>query len=147
MEEYKYILVPLIAVAICQTIKFLVELFTNHKVSLVRLLDGAGGIPSSHSTVTSCLATLIGIEHGFNSPIFAVSLFLCLVVMYDAMGIRYETEKQAKVINKITEKIKLKNLTGELQDLKEEVGHKPIEVLCGFLLGTLIGIIYVFIIK
>ena len=60
------------------------------------------------------------------------------------MGIRYETEKQAKVINKITEKIKLKNLTGELQDLKEEVGHKPIEVLCGFLLGTLIAIMYNF---
>lgn len=142
MDNYKYIIVPLIAVAICQTLKFLVELFTNHKVSLVRLLDGAGGIPSSHSTVTSCLATLIGIDYGFDSPIFAVALFLCLVVMYDAMGIRYETEKQAKVINKITEKIKLKNLTGELQDLKEEVGHKPIEVLCGFILGTLIGILY-----
>ena len=144
MEDYKYIIIPLLAVAICQTIKFLVELFTNHKVSLVRLLDGAGGIPSSHSTVTSCLATLIGIDYGFNSSIFAVSFFLCLVVMYDAMGIRYETEKQAKVINKITEKIKLKNLTGELQDLKEEVGHKPIEVLCGFLLGTLIAIMYNF---
>ena len=142
MDNYKYIIVPLIAVAICQTLKFLVELFTNHKVSLVRLLDGAGGIPSSHSTVTSCLANLIGIDYGFDSPIFAVALFLCLVVMYDAMGIRYETEKQAKVINKITEKIKLKNLTGELQDLKEEVGHKPIEVLCGFILGTLIGILY-----
>ena len=142
MNDYKYIIVPLIAVAICQTLKFLVELFTNHKVSLVRLLDGAGGIPSSHSTVTSCLATLIGLDYGFASPIFAVALFLCLVVMYDAMGIRYETEKQAKVINKITEKIKLKNLTGELQDLKEEVGHKPIEVMCGLLLGTLIGILY-----
>ena len=147
MEEYKYIIIPLIAVAICQTLKFLVELFTNHKVSLVRLLDGAGGIPSSHSTVTSCLATLIGVDNGLNSPIFAVSLFLCLVVMYDAMGIRYETEKQAKVINKITEKIKLKNLTGELQDLKEEVGHKPIEVFCGFILGTMIGLIYSFWIK
>jgi len=90
---------------------------------------------------------LIGVDYGFDSPIFAVSLFLCLVVMYDAMGIRYETEKQAKVINKITKKIKLKDLTGELQDLKEEVGHKPVEVFCGFILGTLIGIIYNFWIK
>ena len=147
MEDFKYILIPIIAVAICQTIKFFVELLTNHKVSLIRLLDGAGGIPSSHSTVTSCLATLIGLDYGFNSPIFAVSLFLCLVVMYDAMGIRYETEKQAKVINKITQKIKLKNLTGELQELKEEVGHKPIEVLCGFILGTSIALMYTFILS
>ena len=141
MEKYKYIIIPLIAVAICQLIKFLVELITNHKVSLIRLLDGAGGIPSSHSTVTSCLATMIGLDFGFDSQIFAISLFLCLVVMYDAMGIRYETEKQAKVINKLTEKIKLDNLTGELKDLKEEVGHKPIEVLCGLLLGIIVGII------
>ena len=142
MENYKYIIIPLVAVAICQIIKFITEVITNQKVSLVRLLDGAGGIPSSHSTVTSCLATLIGLNYKFTSPTFAIAFFLCLVVMYDAMGIRYETEKQAKVINKITEKIKLKNLTGELQDLKEEVGHKPIEVLCGFILGTLIGILY-----
>ena len=61
--------------------------------------------------------------------------------MYDAAGIRYETEKQAKVINKVTQKIKLDNLTGELKELSEEVGHKPIEVLCGLILGVLIGII------
>ena len=140
MERYKYIIIPLIAVALCQTLKFIVEAVTNHKVSLIRLLDGAGGIPSSHSTVTSTLATMIGLDYGFNTPIFAVSLLLCLVVMYDAMGIRYETEKQAKIINKITKEIKMDNLTGELKELKEEVGHKPIEVLCGLLLGIFIGI-------
>ena len=141
MERYKYIIIPLIAVAICQTIKFLVEAIMNKKVSLIRLLDGAGGIPSSHSTVTSCLTTLIGLNIGFASPIFALSTIFTLIVMYDAMGIRYETEKQAKVINKITKKIKLDNLTGELKELKEEVGHKPVEVLCGLILGIIIGII------
>lgn len=141
MEKYKFIIIPLIAVAICQTLKFLVEVILNKKVSLIRLLDGAGGIPSSHSTVTSCLATLIGLNLGFESPIFALSTIFSLIVMYDAMGIRYETEKQAKIINKITKQIKIDNLTGELKELKEEVGHKPVEVLCGLILGIIIGIV------
>ena len=141
MEKYKFILIPLIAVAICQLLKFIIEAFSNKELSIGRLLDGAGGIPSSHSTATSCLTTLIGLNLGFDSPIFAVSAIFCLIVMYDAMGTRYETEKQAKIINIITKKIKLENLTGELKELKEEVGHKPIEVLCGLILGVFIGII------
>jgi hypothetical protein len=141
MEKYKYIIIPLIAVVICQTLKFLIEAILNKKVSLIRLLDGAGGIPSSHSTITTCLTTLIGLNVGLDSPLFALSTIFSLVVMYDAMGIRYETEKQAKVINRITKEIKLDNLSDELKELKEEVGHKPIEVLCGLILGILIGLI------
>lgn len=140
MEKYKFIIIPLIAVGICQILKFIIEALMNKKLSIIRLLDGAGGIPSSHSTITSCLATIIGLNLGFDSPMFAISAILCLVVMYDAMGIRYETEKQAKVINQITKKMKL-NLTGELKELKEEVGHKPIEVFCGLILGIVLGII------
>lgn len=141
MEKYKYIIIPLVAVAICQILKFLIEIITNKKVSIIRLLDGAGGLPSSHSTLTSCLTTLIGLNMGFASPIFALSTVFTLIVMYDAMGIRYETEKQAKVINKITKQIKLDNLNSELKNLKEEVGHKPIEVFCGLILGIVLGII------
>ncbi len=141
MEKYKYIIIPLVAVAICQILKFLIEIITNKKVSIIRLLDGAGGLPSSHSTLTSCLTTLIGLNMGFASPIFALSTVFTLIVMYDAMGIRYETEKQAKVINKITKQIKLDNLNSELKNLKEEVGHKPIEVFCGLILGIILGII------
>ncbi len=141
MEKYKYIIIPLVAVAICQILKFLIEIITNKKVSIIRLLDGAGGLPSSHSTLSSCLTTLIGLNMGFASPIFALSTVFTLIVMYDAMGIRYETEKQAKVINKITKKIKLDNLNSELKNLKEEVGHKPIEVFCGLILGIVLGII------
>ena len=141
MEKYKYIIIPLVAVATCQILKFLIEIITNKKVSIIRLLDGAGGLPSSHSTLTSCLTTLIGLNMGFASPIFALSTVFTLIVMYDAMGIRYETEKQAKVINKITKQIKLDNLNSELKNLKEEVGHKPIEVFCGLILGIILGII------
>ena len=141
MEKYKYIIIPLVAVAICQILKFLIEIITNKKVSIIRLLDGAGGLPSSHSTLTSCLTTLIGLNMGFASPIFALSTVFTLIVMYDAMGIRYETEKQAKVINKITKQIKLDNLNSELKNLKEEVGHTPLEVFCGLILGIILGII------
>ena len=141
MGKYKFIIVPLIAVVICQILKFIIEGAMNKELSISRLLEGAGGIPSSHSTITSCLATLIGLNLGFDSPMFAISMTLSLVVMYDAMGIRYETEKQAKIINKLTKKVKLENLTGELKELSEEVGHKPIEVICGLILGIFIGIL------
>jgi len=141
MTEYKYIIIPLIAVFICQTIKCLIESLLNKKVSLLRFLDGAGGIPSSHTTATSCLTTLIGLNLGASSPIFAISFIFTLIVMYDAMGIRYETEKQTKINNLNIKKIKLNNKKEQLEELKEEVGHEPIEVLCGLILGILIAII------
>ena len=103
----------------------------------MRLFNGSGGMPSSHSTLVVSLVTLIGLNYGTKSTYFAISLILSLVVLYDAMGIRYETGKQAEVINKITKKIKIKDYTS----LKEKIGHKPIEVFGGIITGIVMATI------
>ena len=97
-------------------------------------------MPSSHSAVVASLATLIGKYEGVNSPIFAVSLIFAFVVMYDAAGVRRAAGKQATLLNKI---IETPGLTGiEVSEkLLEALGHTPIQVLVGALIGVVAGVI------
>ncbi len=138
MGEMKYIIIPLLCAGISQIFKCIIESLRTRRFDLERLLDGAGGMPSSHSALVASLTTTIGINVGVNSPLFAVCLVFAFVVTYDAMGVRYETGKQAEIINQLTESIKLKE---QVQRLKEKVGHKPAEVLCGVILGVVMAII------
>ena len=89
-----------------------------------------GGMPSTHSTLTSSLTTIIYLNYGVTSILFALSLFFSLIVIYDSMGIRYESGNQAMVINKVVG-----------TNLKEKLGHNPLEVLAGVVLGITLGII------
>ncbi len=132
MKEVKFIVIPLLCVIISQILKFIIESIINQKINFGRLFDGAGGMPSSHSALVSSLTTLVGIKLGVGDPMFAVCLCFSCVVTYDAMGVRYETGRQAEIINQLTSSIKLKEQT---EKLKEKVGHKPIEVLGGLILG------------
>ena len=138
MSEFKYIIIPLVCAIVSQVIKFIIESFKNSEIDLERLLDGAGGMPSSHSALVASLTTVIALNEGITSPVFAVSLIFAFVVIYDAMGVRYETGKQAVIINQLTKKMNFKK---QFQQLKEKVGHKPIEVLFGTLLGIGLAII------
>ena len=137
MHDYKYILIPIIAVIIAQIIKTIIETIMYKRFDINRLFNGSGGMPSSHSTLVTSLVTLIGLNYGPKSIYFAISLILSLIVLYDAMGIRYETGKQAEVLNKITKKIKIKDYIS----LKEKIGHKPIEVLGGIITGIIMSLI------
>lgn len=139
MSEFKYIIIPIICAIISQVLKFIIESFKNREIDLERLLDGAGGMPSSHSALVASLTTILAVNEGITSPIFAVSLIFAFVVIYDAMGVRYETGKQAIIINQLTQKMNLKK---QFQQLKEKVGHKPIEVLFGTLLGICLAIVF-----
>lgn len=138
MSEFKYIVIPLVCAIVSQVIKFIIESFKNSEIDLERLLDGAGGMPSSHSALVASLTTVLALNEGITSPVFAVSLIFAFVVIYDAMGVRYETGKQAVIINQLTKKMNFKK---QFQQLKEKVGHKPIEVLFGTLLGIGLAII------
>ncbi len=138
MSELKFVIIPLLCAIVSQVIKFIIESLKNSEIDLERLLDGAGGMPSSHSALVASLTTVIALNEGITSPIFAVSLIFAFVVIYDAMGVRYETGKQAVIINQLTKKMNLKK---QFQQLKEKVGHKPIEVLLGTLLGITLAII------
>ena len=122
-----------------QTFKVIYDLVTTHKFNFKRIL-GAGGMPSSHSAVVVGLATLIGKYEGVGSSIFAVSLVLAFVVMYDAAGVRRAAGKQAKLLNKLIETPGLS--TGEVQEkLVEVLGHTPLQVIVGALIGLGVGLI------
>lgn len=137
MSEYKFIIIPILSVIVAQIIKTIIETIINKRFDVRRLFNGSGGMPSSHSTLVVSLVTIIGLNYGISSIYFAISLILSLVVLYDAMGIRYETGKQAEIINKISKQIKFK----EFISLKEKIGHKPIEVLGGIITGIVMAII------
>ncbi|MDR0964680.1 MAG: divergent PAP2 family protein, partial [Clostridium sp.] len=100
-------------------------------------------MPSSHSATVCALLTAVCFEHGPGGFEFAVTFLFAMIVMHDAMGVRRETGKQAQVINDMTEVFKKmghSDITPE-QALKEFVGHSPLQVLAGAVLGILISIL------
>lgn len=139
-----------LATAICasllaQLIKVLLNLFIFHRFIAERMW-GAGGMPSSHSATVCAMVVATGRYCGVNSPIFAIAAVLSIIVMYDAMGVRYETGEQAKVLNKMLEQwievTEKNNPFLQNMHLKEMVGHTPLQVMAGFALGVLVGFLY-----
>ncbi len=137
--QNKYIYIPMLLWFCIQLFKVVCDLVTTKKFNFKRIM-GAGGMPSSHSAIVTGLATLIGKYEGVNTPIFAVSLILALVVMYDACGVRRAAGKQAAVLNKI---IETPGLTGVQvrERLVEALGHTPVQVFVGALIGVVVGLI------
>ncbi len=136
-----YILVPVSIWIFIQIWKFLYDMIKVRKINLKRLL-GAGGMPSSHSAVVTALATLVGVNEGFNTPIFAITLFFSLIVIYDACGVRRAAGKQARILNQI---INNKNLAANVvnEKLTELLGHTPFEVLVGSVIGIAYALCFV----
>ncbi len=133
----KYILVPTFIWLGIQIFKTLWDLVKEKKFNFKRLL-GAGGMPSSHSAVVCSISTMIGRDLGFDSAIFGLSFIMALVVMYDAAGVRRAAGKQAKILNKIVNTPGLAVETVQ-EKLQEVLGHTPIEVFVGALLGIMVG--------
>lgn len=122
---------------IAQVLKAIINAVVNKRFSLERLL-GDGGMPSGHSATVTSLAVISGLTYGTGSFQFAVSAIFAIVVCHDAMGVRQETGKQAVVINEIVRTFSI--LTEETLPevkLKEFVGHTPIQVIAGILLGVI----------
>ena len=135
----KYIIVPMFVWLGIQIFKTVWDLVKEKKFNFKRIL-GAGGMPSSHSAIVVSLATMIGKYEGVDTPIFALSLIMAFVVMYDACGVRRAAGKQAALLNKI---IETPGLTGfqVSERLVEVLGHTPVQVFVGALLGVIVGII------
>ena len=135
------VLVPtLIAWVLAQFIKLVLTLLFQRKLDLVRLF-GSGGMPSSHSASVTCAAMMAGLLNGFNSVIFGLAAVIALVVMYDAAGVRRAAGKQAKLLNELIENYFSDHYINE-KKLKELLGHTPVEVLAGSILGIVISIVY-----
>lgn len=135
----KYIYVPMMLWILIQSFKVIYELYKTKKFNFRRIL-GAGGMPSSHSAVVVSIATLIGKNFGVDSAIFALSLIVALVVMYDACGVRRAAGKQAKVLNEIVNTPGLSSVQVQ-EKLQEALGHTPIQVFVGALIGLIAGIV------
>lgn len=125
-----------------QVIKLIIHSILNRKLDLERLV-GDGGMPSSHSATVASVAVSAGLLCGWDSPVFAVAFILAMVVMHDAMGVRQETGKQAKVINgmlELFESMGRGDLTPE-ETLKEFVGHTRRQVFVGAVFGIVVALI------
>lgn len=128
-----------VALFTAQILKVIITLFTERKLNFRRFLD-TGSMPSSHTSSVVSLATAIGIKEGIQSSLFAFSIVFAVVVMYDATGVRRAAGKQASVLNKIVSNIKKREGYYIIEEnLKELLGHTPLEVLGGAILGVTIA--------
>ncbi len=131
-----FLLVALSSWFWAQLIKTILHAVVTKRVDFTRLV-GDGGMPSGHSATVSSLATAAALVYGLGSFEFAIALVFAIVVCKDAMGVRLETGKQAAIINDIVEAFNVLTSEEKLPDakLKEFVGHTPLQVIAGILLG------------
>ena len=141
------LVVPILSWMLAQVLKMLINAAVNKTFSVSRLF-GDGGMPSGHSATVMSLATVIGLhpEYGFGSVTFAIAMLFAVVVMHDALGVRRETGKQAVSIIQMVEIINNyvveKDKEIKVEKLKVLVGHTPLQVVAGAVLGALIAVIY-----
>lgn len=129
----------LLAMLAAQLLKLLVHWIRTGHFDSDRLWN-AGGMPSSHTAMATALASAFAFQGGMQSPAFAVSTVLALIVMYDAAGIRRHAGRQATVLNRLVRELqRLDSLPKDIDEteLKELLGHRPMEVFGGSLLGVL----------
>lgn len=128
-----------LAWACAQGIKVLLEIIFQGKFNWETVF-GTGGMPSSHSAFVMSLAVSTGVLYGGRSPIFAIAAGFALVVMYDAMNVRREAGKHAEQLNQMMEILKDLSVKWDpMKALKESLGHTPLQVLAGAILGTGVG--------
>lgn len=130
--------VAVIAWLSAQLLKVLFYGIKHRTFSLERLM-GAGGMPSSHTSTVTSLAVAIARVYGLGSPLFALSLVLAGIVMYDASGVRRAAGEQAKVLNRLLFEQHGPDETQKM--LKELLGHTPLEVFGGAVLGVALALI------
>lgn len=118
----------------------------NHKLDISRFW-GDGGMPSAHSATVSCVAVSAGIVYGVSSFPFAICVILALITMRDAMGVRLETGKQARMLNEMLQLFSKDNPGLPEERLKEFVGHTPVQVLTGCIVGCVMAVLLNFFYK
>lgn len=131
-----------------QILKFFLHAAINRQFSFERL-HGDGGMPSGHSATVMALAIMVGYLSGFGSVHFAVAAVFAIVVMHDATGVRRETGKQAldivKIIGALNDILGEKDKLVQREKLKTFVGHSPVQVFCGAVLGAIVSVLYIVI--
>lgn len=172
LRESAYIWIgPLVAMVVAQVLKPLIIVIQLRRFDWARMRE-SGGMPSSHTALVVALVTELWFREGGRNPILAIAIFIALIVMYDAAGVRWQTGRQAAVLNRLLHdlrgqaanlqpregvepaeeaRVKLRGLQPlpvakmpwflvDWPVLNEQIGHKPIEVLGGCVVGILVAV-------
>ncbi|MFA5247858.1 MAG: divergent PAP2 family protein [Patescibacteria group bacterium] len=138
----QYLILPLVAGLVAQVSKFFIK--SNHeKVSLKNIVSYSG-MPSGHSALVVSLATIIALKDGWQSPLFAVSFILAIVVIRDAVGLRRYLGQHGKILNALVKDLKEEDdapLDRKYPHLLEKIGHTPAQALIGGLIGLLVSLV------
>jgi len=141
MNKYQYLIAPFLSWVVAQSIKFAVSLHKDgiHWNDTIQ----SGGMPSSHSACMVALTTVIGVNQGFASALFALSASITGIILYDAMGVRRSAGQLVEAVQELSKKTN-KKISVEIVNSK---GHDPVEVFAGFLVGVIIGVLTTVILK
>ncbi len=139
LHQYYVLIAGLAAWFVAQMLKVPIEYLRTHKLTWALLVE-AGGMPSSHSALIVGMTTSIGLTQGLKSPLFALALAMSMIVIYDATGVRRQAGKHAELINAIINDLAAGHPLKEEQ-LREVLGHTPVEALGGILLGVVIPVV------
>lgn len=131
----------LISFAIAQFFKVLIDSAVNRSFDIRRTF-GMGGMPSSHTAFLVALTSMVAIREGMGSVAFAIATALTMVVVYDAMGVRLQTGKQSQVINRMLHRMLVEGKPLGEAELQELIGHTPIEVFSGAIIGLIVPIFF-----
>jgi len=140
LDAYKAIWIPLAAWFVAQFLKVIINLIRKKEVSFSYMYS-QGGMPSAHTAVMTALATTIAVLYGLNSPLFAISMIVTFVVMYDAAGVRRTVGYQSTMLNKMLDELFKDKKEFSLR-LQEIIGHTKWEVFAGAVLGIAFGLIF-----
>lgn len=137
----RILICALLSWLIAQAMKIPTYWLVEKKLDWRRIM-GSGGMPSSHTAFVVALTIMVGSVEGFQTALFAVCFTLAAIVMYDATGVRRETGTQAQVINEILRNVFINGKPISDDNLKELVGHKPIEVAGGAIIGLITSLCF-----
>ncbi len=136
--DNRILLVAIAACLIAQVLKLIIDLIQNGKVS-AKVLTTTGGMPSAHSALVTALAAGVGENLGWKSAEFAIATIFAIVVMYDAAGVRQAAGKQARILNQMIDELFSDDHKFNEEKLKELLGHTPVQVIAGAILGIAIS--------
>jgi acid phosphatase family membrane protein YuiD len=135
----KILLLPLLAGLIAQLVKFFIK--SNNQSFNIKNLMAYSGMPSGHTAMIIALATIVGLEEGLYSPLFAVCTVLAIIIVRDALGIRRYLGQHGRTLNALVKDLKEDELLdANYPHLLERIGHTPPQVIAGALVGFLISI-------
>ena len=141
MKYNAVLLAGIVGWGVAQILKFLLYMLANHTARLERLV-GSGGMPSSHSAMVCAALVATGRICGMDAPLFGVMFIFAAIVMYDAMNVRQAAGLHAKILNDLKRRFAdPKKADCSEKELKEFLGHTPLEVFCGALLGIALGFV------